>query len=44
MLKTGKEHVESLRDGRVVYLGSERIDDVTTHPAFRKVLLNGMGS
>src|SRR2546427_7957159 len=35
MLKTGTEHVESLRDGRVVYLGSERIDDVTTHPAFR---------
>src|SRR5438132_12262991 len=35
MLKTGKEHVEPLRDGRVVYLGSERIDDVTTHPAFR---------
>ena len=35
MLKTGKEHVESLRDGRVVYLGSARVDDVTTHPAFR---------
>ena len=38
MLKTGKEHVESLRDGRVVYLGSERIDDVTTHPAFRNAV------
>ena len=25
MLKTGKEHVESLRDGQVVYLG-ERTD------------------
>src|SRR5215813_2355828 len=35
MLKTGTEHLESLRDGRVVYLGSERVDDVTTHPAFR---------
>jgi len=35
MLKTGKEHLESLRDGRVIYLGSERIEDVTTHPAFR---------
>ena len=35
MLKTGKEHLESLRDGRVVYLGSERIENVTTHPAFR---------
>src|SRR5499427_3020922 len=35
MLRTGKEHLESLRDGRVVYIGSERIDDVTRHPAFR---------
>jgi 4-hydroxyphenylacetate 3-monooxygenase len=35
MLRTGKEHLESLRDGRVVYVGKERIDDVTTHPAFR---------
>jgi 4-hydroxyphenylacetate 3-monooxygenase len=35
MLKTGAEHLESLRDGRVVYIGAEKIDDVTTHPAFR---------
>ena len=35
MLKTGSEHLKQLRDGRVVYIGSERIDDVTTHPAFR---------
>jgi 4-hydroxyphenylacetate 3-monooxygenase len=35
MLKTGNEHLESLRDGRVVYIGAERVDDVTTHPAFR---------
>jgi 4-hydroxyphenylacetate 3-monooxygenase len=35
MLRTGKEHLESLRDGRVIYIGSERVDDVTTHPAFR---------
>lgn len=35
MLRTGKEHLESLRDGRVVYIGKERITDVTTHPAFR---------
>ena len=35
MLKTGAEHLESLRDGRVVYIGAERVDDVTTHPAFR---------
>ena len=35
MLKTGAEHLESLRDGRVVYIGSEKVTDVTTHPAFR---------
>jgi 4-hydroxyphenylacetate 3-monooxygenase len=35
MLRTGKEHLESLRDGRIVYIGSERVDDVTRHPAFR---------
>ncbi|HUG78466.1 MAG TPA: 4-hydroxyphenylacetate 3-hydroxylase N-terminal domain-containing protein [Burkholderiales bacterium] len=35
MLKTGSEHLESLRDGRVVYIGAERVEDVTTHPAFR---------
>jgi len=35
MLKSGNEHLESLRDGRTVYIGAERVDDVTTHPAFR---------
>ena len=35
MLLTGQEYLESIRDGRRVYVGSERVDDVTTHPAFR---------
>jgi 4-hydroxyphenylacetate 3-monooxygenase len=35
MLKSGAEHLESLRDGRRVYVGSEEVDDVTAHPAFR---------
>ena len=35
MLKSGNEHLASLRDGRAVYIGAERVDDVTTHPAFR---------
>ena len=34
MLKTGEQHLASLRDGRRVYIGSELITDVTTHPAF----------
>lgn len=36
MLRTGKEHLERLRDGRVVFVGGEQIDDVTTHPAFAR--------
>ena len=35
MLLTGQEYLESIRDGRRVYVGSELVDDVTTHPAFR---------
>jgi 4-hydroxyphenylacetate 3-monooxygenase len=36
MLKTGKEHLESLRDGRRVYVGRELVHDVTEHPAFAR--------
>ena len=32
---TGAEFVESLRDGREVYIYGERVADVTKHPAFR---------
>ena len=32
---TGEEFLESLRDGREVYIYGERVKDVTTHPAFR---------
>src|SRR4249920_3584979 len=32
---TGAEYLESLRDGREVYVYGERVRDVTTHPAFR---------
>ena len=34
MLKTGAEHLESLKDGRTVFIGKEKVDDVTSHPAF----------
>src|SRR5258708_34617552 len=33
--QTGAEYLESLRDGRAVYIYGERVKDVTTHPAFR---------
>jgi 4-hydroxyphenylacetate 3-monooxygenase len=32
---TGDEYIESLRDGREVYIYGELVEDVTTHPAFR---------
>src|ERR1700686_1541722 len=32
---TGAEYLESLKDGREVYIYGERVPDVTTHPAFR---------
>lgn len=32
---TGDEYIESLKDGRQVFLHGERVEDVTTHPAFR---------
>jgi 4-hydroxyphenylacetate 3-monooxygenase len=32
---TGAEYLESLRDGREVYVYGERVKDVTMHPAFR---------
>ncbi|MFJ4983628.1 4-hydroxyphenylacetate 3-hydroxylase family protein [Streptomyces sp. NPDC088732] len=35
---TGEEYVESLRDGREIYLYGERVRDVTTHPAFRNTV------
>lgn len=33
--KSGAEHIESLRDGREVYIDGKLVEDVTEHPAFR---------
>jgi 4-hydroxyphenylacetate 3-monooxygenase len=38
MLKTGRAHVESLRDGRAVFIDGRRVDDVTTDRAFRNAV------
>ena len=35
---TGERYVESLRDGREVWFDGQRVDDVTTHPAFRDMV------
>ncbi len=32
---TGAEYLESLNDGREVWINNERVKDITTHPAFR---------
>ncbi len=34
-MRTGEQYLESLRDGRRVYVGGELIEDVTTHPKTR---------
>ena len=35
---TGAEYLESVRDGREIWIYGERVKDVTTHPAFRKMV------
>src|SRR5688572_13212044 len=35
---TGKRYIESLRDGREVWIDGRRVDDVTTHPAFKDMV------
>ena len=32
---TGREFLETLRDGREIWIYGQRVADVTTHPAFR---------
>ena len=32
---TGDEYIESIRDGREIFIYGDKVDDVTTHPAFR---------
>jgi 4-hydroxyphenylacetate 3-monooxygenase len=37
-MKTGADHLKSLRDGRMVYLDGQVIQDVVTHPAYRNAV------
>jgi len=34
-MKNGASHLQSLRDGREVYIQGARVEDVTAHPAFK---------
>lgn len=38
MIKTGAQHVETLRDGRHVYINGRLATDVTVHPGFRRAV------
>ena len=38
MIRTGDEYRESIRDAREVWIDGERVDDVTTHPAFKPII------
>src|SRR2546428_8819974 len=35
MLRTGKQYLEALNDGRNVWVGNEKIDNMATHPKTR---------
>ncbi len=35
MTRSGQDYLQSLRDGRGIWLDGERVEDVTLHPAFR---------
>ncbi len=38
MIRTGEAYRESLRDGREVWIDGEKVEDVTTHPAFKPIV------
>jgi 4-hydroxyphenylacetate 3-monooxygenase len=38
MIRTGAQYRDSIRDGREVYIGGERVKDVTTHPMFKPLV------
>ncbi len=38
MIRTGAQYRDSIRDRREVYVGGERVKDVTTHPLFKPLV------
>jgi 4-hydroxyphenylacetate 3-monooxygenase len=38
MIRTGTQYLDSIRDGRRVYVNGERVADVTTHPMFKPLV------
>lgn len=35
MIRTPEQYVESLRDGRVIFINGEKVPDITKHPSFK---------
>ena len=38
MIRTGQQYLESIRDGREVYINGERVRDVTRHPMIKPLI------
>ncbi|MDH3715540.1 MAG: 4-hydroxyphenylacetate 3-hydroxylase family protein [Gammaproteobacteria bacterium] len=38
MIRTGAQYIESIRDGREVFINGERVDDVATHAMFKPLV------
>jgi len=38
MVKDGRKHIESLRDGRQIFIDGDCVNDPVTHPAFRNAI------
>ncbi len=38
MIRTGQQYLDSIRDGREVYIDGERVPDVTRHPSFKPLI------
>ncbi|MEM9099705.1 MAG: 4-hydroxyphenylacetate 3-hydroxylase family protein [Pseudomonadota bacterium] len=38
MIRTGAEYRDSIRGTREVYIDGDRVDDITTHPAFKPII------
>ena len=38
MLRTGSQYLDSLRDGREVYINGTRVDDVTRHAMLKPLV------
>ncbi len=40
-MRNAQQYIESLRDGREVYIHGERVEDITRHPSLRKAIDHG---